>query len=82
VLTWILKLLTLDRVGDVGCYKIPAHAFAPHQQDMADILVLLETRTSGLPAGATVLERFLRAALARRTDFPSEAISKVKLQIV
>ena len=82
MLIWILKLLTLDRVGDVGRYKIPSLAFAAHQQDMADILAHLETRKSTLPTGTILLERFLRAVLGRRTDFPPEAISKVKLQIL
>ncbi len=95
-LIWILKLLTLDRLGDVVRYKIPSNAFALYDQDMVAIVDLLDSRANSTPltpiskttplsapsSGHSVLERFLRAALARRTDFTQESISKIKLQIV
>ena len=102
-LMWILKLLTLDSVGDVGRYKIPLSVFKPYVEDIGCLLAISDARlgvTSPSPAAsaatssndngsrstktlsAIVLDRFLRAVLARRTDFSADAISKAKLQLM
>ena len=82
LLLWVLKLLCLDRVGDVGRYRIPLQAFEAHKTDLCDILAAQEKRTGvGVP-GTTVAERFVRAVLLRRRGFTLDAVTKARLTFI
>jgi hypothetical protein len=82
MMLWIVKLLSLDRLGDVGRYKIPLSIFAPYENDMNAIMMLVQRRTSITMPGATITERFIRIVLTRRKGFQLESIAKAKLQLI
>ena len=82
LLLWVLKLLCLDRVGDVGRYRIPLRAFEAHEAELGSILAAQQVRTGLAMPGTCVAERFVRAVLLRRTSFTLDAVTKAKLTFI